>query len=157
MLLENIETILLVPEDEAISLEERVKRTNKICKEAKDAGKQCILISIHNNAAGSGAKWMNASGWSVWVSNNCSANSKKFAQLIYDQALAFNLKGNRCVPKEHYWTSNFYILKNTNCPAVLTENMFQDNKEDVEFLISEQGKQIIIDLHFNAIKKYIEL
>jgi N-acetylmuramoyl-L-alanine amidase len=39
----------------------------------------------------------------------------------------------------------------------LTENLFQDNKDEVDFLLSEEGKQIIIDLHYNAIKKYIEL
>ena len=47
-------------------------------------------------------------------------------------------------------------MKNTPCPAVLTENMFQDNKSDVEFLKSEEGKEKIVSLHFNAIKKYIE-
>ena len=36
--------------------------------------------------------------------------------------------------------SGFYILKHTKCPAVLTENLFQDNKEDVGFLLSEEGK-----------------
>ena len=30
-----------------------------------------------------------------------------------------------------------------NCPAVLTENMFQDNKEDVKFLLSDEGKEKI--------------
>nr|DAT77576.1 MAG TPA: MurNAc-LAA [Caudoviricetes sp.] len=29
------------------------------------------------------------------------------------------------------------MCRDTKCPAVLTENLFQDNKEDVEFLLSE--------------------
>ena len=29
--------------------------------------------------------------------------------------------------------SNFYVLKHTSCPAVLTENFFQDNKSDVDY------------------------
>lgn len=41
-------------------------------------------------------------------------------------------------------------------PAVLTENLFMDNKEDVKFLLSEEGKKQIIDLHVQGIKKYIE-
>lgn len=153
----NIDTIMLVPEDNDVSLKERVRRVNTIHHDAKIAGRECLLISIHINAAGAQGKWMNANGWSVWVSNNASDKSKKFAQIAYEQALSFNLKGNRSVPKEHYWSSNFYILKNTSCPAVLTENMFQDNKEDVAFLKSIDGKQKIVELHLNAVKKYIEI
>ena len=41
-------------------------------------------------------------------------------------------------------------------PSVLTENLFMDNKEDVKFLLSEEGKKQIIDLHVQGIKKYIE-
>ena len=154
--LENIQTVILVPEEHDVPLKERVQRVNTIYHDAKIAGKEVLLISIHINAAGHGT-WNKASGWSVWVSNNASEKSKKFAQISYREAVSMGLKGNRVVPKENYWTSNFYILKNTPCPAVLTENMFQDNKYDVEFLLSEEGKEKIVSLHFNAIKKYMEM
>ena len=139
LVMNGIDTILLVPEDKDISLSERVKREKKITKEANKAGKETCLISIHINAAGHGT-WKTASGWSVWVANNASDKSKQFAQIAYNEALSLGLKGNRVVPKEQYWSSNFYILKNTLCPAVLTENMFMDNQDDVEFLKSEKGK-----------------
>ena len=151
----NVHTVILVPEEHDVPLKERVRRVNTIYHDAKIAGKECLLISIHINAAGHGT-WNKANGWSVWVSNNASEKSKQFAQIAYEQAKFLDLCGNRVVPKENYWTSNFYILKNTPCPAVLTENMFQDNKDDVEFLKSEEGKEKIVQLHFNAIKKYIE-
>ena len=154
--LENVQTVILVPEDNDVPLKERVRRVNTIVHDAKIAGKEVLLISIHINAAGHGT-WKNASGWSVWVSNNASEKSKQFAQIAYREAVSMGLQGNRVVPKENYWTSNFYILKNTPCPAVLTENMFQDNQEDVAFLKSEEGKEKIVDLHVNAIKKYLEL
>ena len=154
--LENIQTVILVPEENDVPLKERVRRVNTIVHDAKIEGKEVLLISIHINAAGHGT-WNNASGWSVWVSNNASEKSKQFAQIAYEQAKLLDLCGNRVAPKENYWTNNFYILKNTPCPAVLTENMFQDNKTDVEFLKSEEGKLKIVDLHFNAIKKYLEL
>ena len=51
---------------------------------------------------------------------------------------------------------HLYILKHTVCPAVLTENLFQDNKEDVDYLLSEKGKQTIVNLHVDGIIKYIE-
>ena len=154
--LENVQTVILVPEENDVPLKERVRRVNTIYHDAKIAGKEVLLISIHINAAGHGT-WNQASGWSVWVANNASEKSKQFAQIAYHQAVSMCLQGNRVVPKENYWTSNFYILKNTPCPAVLTENMFQDNKEDVAFLKSEEGKEKIVSLHFNTVKKYLEL
>ena len=154
--LEHVQTVILVPEEHDVPLKERVRRVNTIYHDAKIEGKEVLLISIHINAAGHGT-WKNASGWSVWVSNNASEKSKQFAQIAYREAVSMGLQGNRVVPEEQYWTSNFYILKNTPCPAVLTENMFQDNKDDVEFLKSENGKNMIVDLHFNAIKKYLEM
>ena len=91
------------------------------------------------------------------MSNNASEKSKQFAQIAYRESVSMCLQGNRVAPKGQYWSSNFYILKNTPCPAVLTENMFQDNKEDVAFLKSEEGKEKIVQLHLNSIKKYLEL
>ena len=152
----NVETVILVPEENDVPLKERVRRVNTIVHDAKIENKEVLLISIHINASGHGT-WNNASGWSVWVANNASEKSKQFAQIAYREAVSMGLKGNRVVPKENYWTSNFYILKNTPCPAVLTENMFQDNQDDVAFLKSEEGKNKIVDLHLNAIKKYLEM
>ena len=51
--------------------------------------------------------------------------------------------------------SGFYILKHTVCPAVLTENLFQDNREDVDFLLSDEGRQKIVTLHVQGICKYL--
>lgn len=150
----NIPNEILVTEDFDVSLSERVKRANKMSLMAKKQGLEPILISIHINASGNGG-WKSANGWSVWVSNNASIKSREFAHILYSEAEELGLKGNRSTPKERYWTSNFYILKNTNCPSVLTENMFQDNKDDVEFLLSEEGKNKITELHIEAIKKII--
>ena len=154
--LENVQTVILTPEEHDVPLKERVRRVNTIYHDSKIAGKEVLLISIHINAAGHGT-WNKASGFSVWVSNNASEKSKQFAQIAYREAVSLGLQGNRVVPKENYWTSNFYILKNTPCPAVLTENMFQDNKDDIAFLKSDEGKSKIVELHVSAIKKYLEL
>jgi N-acetylmuramoyl-L-alanine amidase len=34
--------------------------------------------------------------------------------------------------------------------------MFQDNKEDVKFLLSKEGKEKIVKLHIDAILKYMK-
>ncbi len=147
-----IRSVKLVPEDIDISLRERVKRANKIYK---DNNKQAILISIHCNAAGADGKWHNASGWSVFVAQNASSNSKRLAKNLYQQAEERGLKGNRSVPKEKYWVQSLAVCRDTNCPAVLTENMFQDNKGDVALLLSEDGKKKIIDSHVQGVLAYL--
>ena len=53
------------------------------------------------------------------------------------------------------WESNFYILKNTNCPATLSESFFMDNEEDVKYLLSPEGKKDIIKIHVDGINRYI--
>ena len=52
--------------------------------------------------------------------------------------------------------ANFYVLKYTYCPAVLVECMFQDNKCDVEYLLSDIGKHEIIRSLLEGIMDYIE-
>lgn len=52
--------------------------------------------------------------------------------------------------------ANFYVLVRTKCAAVLTENLFMDNKADVAFLTSEEGKKAIVALHKEAIMRFAE-
>lgn len=151
-----IEVYKITPEETDISLSERVRRVNKKYAEAKAKGNTCILISIHINAAGKDCKWLGASGWTVWVGKNASSKSKELAKMLYEESEKFNLKGNRWVPSCKYWEANYTILTKTNCPAVLTENMFQDNKQDVDYLLSAKGKEEIIQLHLNGIQKFIK-
>ena len=53
------------------------------------------------------------------------------------------------------YEASFYVLSKTACPAVLTENLFQDNKQDVAFLTSAVGRNTIVKIHVNAIKEYV--
>ena len=150
-----IPVIIITPEQTDISLSERVRRINKYYAEMKAKGYQCILISVHINAAGADDKWHDASGWTVWVSENASKNSKRFAQICYANAHKQGLKGNRWVPDCKYWTANYKIIRDSYCPAVLTENLFQDNKGDVKILLSEEGKEKIVKIHIDSILQYI--
>lgn len=146
--------ILVTPEDKDIALSERVRRVNTYC--AKYGTKNCVLISLHINAAGSDGKWYDASGWTAWVAPKSSYNSKLLAKLLHAEAVKHGLKGNRYVPSEGYWTGNFAIVRDTACPAVLTENLFQDNKPEVDYLLSENGINIIVQIHKDALEKYIK-
>ena len=144
----------IVTEDEDISLSMRCKRVNDICR--KLGSKNVMVVSIHNNAAGADGKWHNARGFSAHVGLNASARSKKLAAFLWDEAIRLDLKGNRAVPVERYISQNLAICRDTLCAAVLTENLFYDNKDDMEFLLSEEGKQKITELHVNSIINYIK-
>ena len=146
-------TKLITPEEVDISLATRVKRVNDVCLE--HGAKNVLLISIHTDAAGADGKWHNARGFSARVGTNASSRSKKLASCLWSRAIEMGLKGNRCVPTEKYIAQNLYILKYTHCPAVLTENLFQDNKDDVDFLLSAEGKKKIVDMHVKGIIDYI--
>lgn len=143
----------IVTEETDVPLGIRCWRVNDICK--KYGASNVLLVSVHNNAAAN-KDWQKARGWSVWVSLNASEKSKRLAQLLYAQCEKEGLKGNRCVPANKYWQADYYILKNTNCPAVLTENLFQDNKDDVDYLLSKEGQDAIVHLHINGIINYIK-
>ena len=60
------------------------------------------------------------------------------------------------MPAAPYIAQNLAICRDTLCPAVLTENLFQDNKEDVAFLLSEEGKEKVTATHVNAIVEFIK-
>ena len=142
----------IVPEENDISLKERCNRANRIYAAA---GKKAILVSIHCNAAGADGKWHDAKGWSAYVSRNASKKSKELACRLIDAAETQGLKVRRYSQDEPYWTQNLAICRDTNCPAVLTENLFQDNREDVDYLLSEKGKQTIVELHVQGIMAYL--
>ena len=46
---------------------------------------------------------------------------------------------------------NFYVLKQTHCPAILVENLFFDNRKEAEFLLSDAGQTQIAMTLFEAI------
>lgn len=135
-----------------VTLSERVRRVNAWCN--KLGRKNVILVSVHANAAGNG-EWRKARGFSVFCAKVASDASHRLAQSLYGAAEARGLKGNRSVPKDRYWEANFTIIARTNCPAVLTENLFYDNKEDLAILKSEEGKKKIVDLHVEGIINYL--
>ena len=152
LLAQGIDARRIVEEDTDVPINERVQRVNAICDKIGTAN--VILVSIHINAA-VGSGWKDARGWTVWVAPNASGNSKRLAKCLYGEADKAGYKGNRWVPDTRYWIGNYGILRDTKCQAVLTENLFQNNKEDVAILMSEEGEQAMVDIHVKGIADYI--
>ena len=144
----------IVPEDDDISLSKRAERVNAIIKEY--GASSCVFLSIHNNAAGMGDKWYNATGWEAYTTpgNN---NSDRLAQLLYEEVDLQGIKTRKdTTDGDADKESNFTVLVKANCPAVLTENMFMDSKKDVEFLNSKEGIEKLLVAHINGIRRYYE-
>lgn len=143
----------IVKEEIDVPLAERCRRANEY------KASEAILVSIHCNAAGNGSDWMSARGWEAWTSVG-KTKADKLATCLYENA-EYCLPGMKIrkdmTDGDQDKESGFYILKHTKCPAVLTENLFQDNKEDVEFLLSEEGKLAIVNMHVWGIMKYLGL
>lgn len=140
----------IVREEVDVPLSERCNRANEY------KANEAILVSIHCNAAGIGKTWMSAKGWSAFVSLNASDKSKKLASCLARQAAANKLYVRYQRPDAGYWQQDLAICRDTKCPAVLTENLFMDNKEDVDFLLSEAGKSAIVKLHVDGITDFLE-
>ena len=147
---------LLVPETQDIPLSERVRRINAHCNTLGKSN--IILISIHVNAAGNGSQWLNATGWSCYTSKG-QTTSDRIAECFYEAAKK-NFPDRRIrtdySDNDPDWEENFYILRHSLCPAVLTENFFMDNSSDLEYLQSRAGKQAVVDTHVEGIIEWIE-
>lgn len=132
----------------------RVNYVNEVCRQK--GAKNVLYVSIHVNAVGTDGKWHDARGWQVCVSNKASDSSKKLADCLYDAAKKNGLKMRQPTATQKYWSQSLFVLNVTKCPAVLTENLFQDNKSDVDFLLSDEGRHKIARLHVEGILKYID-
>lgn len=150
---------LVVPEDADISLTERANRVNAYCSRLGTAN--VAFVSIHCNAAGSGATWLNAKGWEAWTSKG-QTQGDKLAECLYDAAEEVLKPITPDIPIRVDLTdgdrdkeSNFTVLTKTKCAACLTENLFMDNKSEVDFLLSPCGRDAIVRIHVEGLKKYV--
>lgn len=151
----DVEEIVAADDPNDVPLADRVAIVNRIVK--ANPKQQCLLCSFHVNAAGTGKEWLKARGWSVFVSRNASETSKQFANALFDAAVELGEKPRQYLPRQKYWEAGYYILRNTKCPAILTENFFMDNKQEVDFLLSEEGRTLVENIHIVGISKYLGL
>lgn len=135
---------ILVPGETDVSLQERCRRAN----EYQQMYNNCVLFSIHGNAGG-------GTGWECYT---CKGTTKadEIAKLLYQEAekefTGWKIRKD-FVDGDADKEANFYILRHTICPAVLTENFFFDNEKDCKLMLSESGRERIAKIHINVIKK----
>ena len=124
----------------------------KVADDFYARNKNCFYLSIHSNSAstdlkGNGSK---AHGFEIFTSRG-KTQSDRLAKVIADKYKThfpdISFRGLK--------ESNFHVLKYTDCPAVLVENLFFDNYEEALFLKSEEGQEKITACLFDAIKTIV--
>jgi len=122
-------------------LKGRVLRANNV---SVDLPK--IFLSVHSNA-GPGT-WTSAKGLETWFFHG-SRTGRKLAAVFQQQLvneLGWTNRGIKSQP-----TKQFFVLRRTNMPAVLTESGFYNNRQQVLQLLDKKVQQQIIKAHVAAI------
>ena len=143
--------------DTDLGLSKRATRANDFIKKC---GKKGLFLSIHSDADGMGNTWTKARGWSCYTTKGQN-NSDRFADCLYDAAeeilpnMGMKIRTDK-KDGDRDWEEDFTVIYKANMPAVLTENCFYTNIDDVKFLISDEGKEAIARIHVNGILKFAE-
>ena len=129
-------------------LAERVARANSLHAQ----GKNCIYLSVHSDAMPEGAHGK-GSGFSVYTSvgkTRSDAIADVFCNTYQRRLGEFRLRKD-LADGDQDKEQDFYVLRKTKCPALLTENLFFDNRAEAEFLLSETGQNRIAHTMFESI------
>ena len=145
---ENIRFHYLTDTNDDISLAERVSKANEISRVDK-----CIYLSIHSNASGSGGDWGKAKGNGVYIYTSPSRKTKAIAK-VFASEIESNFED--LTKWRGIKNRNFYVLRKTNCPAVLFELGFHDHKEEAELMLTEKWKKEVVKSIINSIKIWEE-
>jgi len=105
-----------------------------------------LFISIHCNAATN----IEAQGTETFCMSEMSAGGK-LARCIQSQII--NSMGT--VDRGVKTGSSLYVIKHTDCPAVLVETAFISNSEDETLLASEHGKEEFAKAIARGITDYV--
>ena len=132
-----IEIVLLREDDSFIELSERVARINKI--------NPSLLISLHINAS----KNLKENGVNAYVSqqNDFYDKSMETAKHLVEKI------SNEKLAKGEVKDANFFVIKNSKCPALLLEVGYLTNENDKTYITSESGQNEIANQIFEFIKK----
>lgn len=122
-------------------LGQRVKFANKVAGEK-------LYLSIHSNAAGNG--WSDARGFGTYIYTKPSAKTEALAEIMH-RNLWENLSEftkDRGIRKR-----DFYVLRETNCPAILLELGFHTNLAETYLIESKEWSDAVVKAIVNFVKE----
>lgn len=138
------------PTDSEIGLVKRVRISENI---PVKNGQIKFFISLHNNAAGDGTKWMNARGIEIWTKRGVDLAddfSDFYFKIMREWFPAIPIRLNSPINGQKDKEGNLAVLKSVGVYSVLIEHLFQDNKTDVEVLLdpiqNKKFEDAVVDL-----------
>lgn len=140
-----VEVILTRWDEHDVSLADRVRIANAV-------GELDLFVSIHSNAAGSGAEWMSARGLLVYAYTTGGGSTKAAQHILDRQAQAGVTVRNGGKPSDG---SKLYVIRKTTAPAVLVEHLFHDNLEDTALLKDAAYRQKMAQADAKGILDYL--
>ena len=116
-----------------------------------------LAIAVGLNSTNPDGHYHPAHGWRI-LSNALNKESSHLSTALSSAAL--QILGPRAITTTTLQQNLRYlnqteILHATTIPAVLTLNLYQDNRQDAAYLLSSCGRQAIIDLHVQGILDYL--
>jgi N-acetylmuramoyl-L-alanine amidase len=133
--------ILVKPEEDKVSLHERVRRANAW------GDRDAVYVSVHANAGG-------GHGYEVYTSPGQTRSDAIATRFLESFATVFpeatpRLDISDGDPDKE---AEFYVLVKTTMPAILTESFFMDTESDCRrYLMEPEGRRLIALAHYMAI------
>ena len=85
-----------------------------------------------------------------------AAYNREIAQLTLSQLQANGHDAQLLVPETEDIPLKERVRRvNTHCPAVLIENFFMDNKKDLAYLLSQEGRREIIETIIDGVERCV--
>jgi N-acetylmuramoyl-L-alanine amidase len=125
---EDVKYVDICPTELDLDLDVRVDWVNNICRQY-GAG-NCVLISLHSNAGG-------GTGFEIWTSRGFTRSDMHatvLGEILLKNFPDIKFRKDQTdgdLDKE----SDFYILINSKCPAILPECLFFDDWNDYQMLV----------------------
>ena len=155
--LAKIDHFSISPGFEDMPLRERVDTADRLYHQHKnDSGKYCIYVSLHSNKITKEIEGASrtATGYMVFTSRGQTKSdlvANIFIERYKKDAELWPMR-KEFSDGDADFEADFYVLRKTDCPAILLENLFYDEVEQARYLASEQGQDRIATVIFNAIE-----
>lgn len=135
----HIDVVTTVPGPIQVSLNDRLKFINTLCKGRDDT----IVLSIHANAMDGG--WGGANGWRIFRPKPLFLR-KKSGWADEERILAWSIFGEMDKLEQvgrrlgGMGTAGFKIIRKSKCPALLVECAFMTHKGDAAWMSTLNGE-----------------
>jgi N-acetylmuramoyl-L-alanine amidase len=142
---QGFQVLLVAPTDADDPLTNRTDEAN--------AAKVDIYVSIHYNALAHEFDYSTASGISVHIyTGQLNKDSGRLAKYVGKHLQLGTPQKWRGIKED-----NFHVLRETNMPAILTENGFMDDEFEASLMLKPEYQQEVANEHFYGIMEYFGL